>query len=890
MVLYLHPLFPKRIKKNVRINSNFVLVLIILLKNYIILTITRSCKLKKPTRFSLLIIFILGSLIFFYLTLFIILKSQFLTLILDWVFWVTMILYVLTIEEILHWAKDGKRSDLSDIVVIFFFFFVIFFFSKDILTSIMGAFSIYLWFGIYELKDYPVLNKILIISLVTYNIIFIAGIISSYLSNPFFLNTTFAFSFWIILGLGFILFGRKYIIVWRFMSPEYLTLFLYIIAWLAVAFIDQYTPFKFIQYGLLNLNDFNLPKFIFNIYFILILVNWIVYFVSGPILDKMLGIKRVNDGPLISLVNDVKERMEIKGKVKVGFGKYPILNAMAYGSIFDKRIALIAEDYNDIPEDEMKGIVAHELAHTKGKHTLILTVITSLDLVIRMIIGIPATIYDYTFGHPTIPLLAFILINMGIYIILYIFVRLLEGKADNKAKKKGYTRELAKALYNLESFYATGREIGLNTMLLCDEKINKDNQLMNYMETAQYLHNSMIRPSRTSLLGNIINSHPPSYFRLAALLDDKLKPINEALLPYVCLMEKKRKKYAKKFRKADDEFKKLANQKFKELFDISSVSTYLSELQRKSLFQYEIGKDYLFENKISDEFIIGRLEDVEITDEICDPDRYIIIERGNNLRRLLESSQFTKKRIIFNGIYFMDKFTPLKLNELKIYEDKKNGRINFLDKDNNLISKEINKLKLPFSVDIIKNFENSDVFFKERGVLKIYKCIAVKPALKLDEFKLEFQNDDSSHKNEVKLTELIIKPKIVNLIISKTKNFRSSELKILKWLKKNEIRTLISLKKPVNNIEIGYIVDLNLADINDESTQSKKENENDEFIIIRNIFKKEVKIPYKTIDYLSFDYNTGTISKKSETSLINKFGYIIMKKLKPDKIFYLNKV
>ncbi|MCJ7651430.1 MAG: hypothetical protein MUP85_22710, partial [Candidatus Lokiarchaeota archaeon] len=115
---------------------------------------------KKPRRFLLFLLFILGSLSFFYLTLFIILNSQFFTLILDWTFWASLILYILTIEEILRWAKDGKRSDLSDIVAIFFFFFVILFLSKDMMTSIMGAFSIYLWFGIYELKDYPVLNKI----------------------------------------------------------------------------------------------------------------------------------------------------------------------------------------------------------------------------------------------------------------------------------------------------------------------------------------------------------------------------------------------------------------------------------------------------------------------------------------------------------------------------------------------------------------------------------------------------------------------------------------------------------------------------------------------------------------------------------------------------------
>ena len=173
---------------------------------------------------------------------------------------------------------------------------------------------------------------------------------------------------------------------------------------------------------------------------------------------------------------------------------------MAYGSFFDKRIAIIAEDIDQIPSDELKGIVAHELAHTKGKHTLILTLITTADLIVRMIFGIPATFYDYTFGDPQIPLVIFIILNLIIYIILFVFVRILEGRADLKTKKAGYGTELVKALYNLESFYATGREIGLNTMLLSEEKISKENQLLDYYKTASYLYNSII--NNVKLQGN----------------------------------------------------------------------------------------------------------------------------------------------------------------------------------------------------------------------------------------------------------------------------------------------------------------------------------------------------------------------------------------------------
>ncbi|MHA2128287.1 MAG: M48 family metalloprotease, partial [Promethearchaeota archaeon] len=589
---------------------------------------------NKSRRYFLFIFYLISSISLFYLITVWVLQINLLQLLKDWVFIPTLIFYILTIEESLQWVKNGKRSEMSDIVAIIFFFFLIFFFSKDALTSIMGAFSIYLWIGIFELKEYPILNKVLIISLVTYNVIFIAGIFSYYLDNPRFLDTSFAFSFWIILIMGFILFGRKYLIVWRFMSPEYLMLFIYVIAWLAVVFINQ------------------VFDFFLNIYFILIVVNWIIYFVSGLILDKLLGIKKVESSNVIRIVNEVKNKIGIKGKVKIGHGKYPILNAMAYGSVFDKRIAIISENLNQVPEDELKGIVAHELAHTKGKHTLILTLITTLDLIIRMILGIPATYYDYTFGDPSIPLIGFIVLNMLIYLLLFIFVRILEGKADLKTKIAGYGNELVKALYNLESFYesfyASGREIGFNTMLLSEEKISKDNQILDYINTASYLYRSMIKPSKTSLLGNFLNSHPPSYFRIAAILGEEIKPSKEAILPFICLKKSKQKKYGQLFENPRQLFKTIANQKFKEFFKINDISLLLEGLQRKEIYKYDLKRDFLFKNKATEESIYGKLNDIRFLDDICVSDQMIITNLKSNEIENLESPLYSRIQIDLN--------------------------------------------------------------------------------------------------------------------------------------------------------------------------------------------------------------------------------------------------
>jgi len=842
---------------------------------------------KKITRSLIFGSFLLLSISFFMVLFLFSLSINILILLQDWTFYAILILYLIVLEEFIRWVKQGRRSEMSDLVAILFFFFLIFFFTKDIFTSIIGAFSVYLWFGIFELKEYPVLNKLLIISLVTYNLIFISGIISNYLHNPFIFNTSFAFSFWVILGLGFILFGRKYIVIWRFMSPEYLTLLLYIIAWLAVVFINQYTPLNFISQNPLDLSNLRPFDFFLNIYFILILVNWLIYFLSGPLLDKLLGIKRLKDENLINIINNVKSDMGIKKRVKIGIGNYPILNAMAYGSFLDRRIALIAESETLIPQDELKGIVAHEFAHSKKNHTLILTLITSIDLIIRMLLGFPATFYDYTFGDPQIPFFSFFIINIAIYILIYIFVRFLEGKADLYAKKRGYGKELVKALYNLESFYATGRQIGLNTMLLCDEKINREHQILNYIETAEYIYSSLIEPSRLSLLSNFLNSHPPTYYRVASILGEGLTPSKEAFLPLICLKKSKIKKYGKKFESVREKFEQIATQKFSQFFEIENISDLLNKLNRKELFELDINKEFLFKNKLNNKCILGRLRDVYFNDSICEIDAFIVYDIKNEREIHLKSKLYHKTRVFMDGLYFLDKKTPLILKDIELNENYDDANYIFVKEDNSLIKMKIKEIKLPNSIHILNNFIEHDVFFKNKGKTQIFHCSGIKFNGSYGDIEIKLTNIYSKEQDRLmrlKVKDLIIRPRNIFIVIGKNKLFRESEIDIIKWLIEKQCRAYIFLKKPVNNLEIGYVSSLIYGQ--KQATESLDVSS----ISIFNIFGQKLTIPYKSIEIISFEFETAFIQRKKDTSFFSKFGYKIQKRIKPQKIIYLNKL
>ncbi|MBD3198324.1 MAG: M48 family metalloprotease [Candidatus Lokiarchaeota archaeon] len=790
------------------------------------------------------------------------------TLVLDWSFITTSIVFAFTLEEFYRFARNNRRSELSDIIAIFFFFILIYFFSKDILTSIMGAFSIYLWIGVFELKDYPVINKILIISLITYNFIFIAGLFSSYFNNPRILNTSFAFSFWMILGLGFLLFGRKYLVVFRFISPQYLTLFLYIIGWLLVVFIDRYTP--------LNIT--------INIYIVLILTNILIYMASGPLIDKMLGIKRLKSGKLVTQVDGVKKRIGIKKKVKVGFAEYPILNAMAYGAFFDKRIAIIAENIEQIEEDELRGIIAHELAHSKSNHTLILAIITITDLIIRMLVGFPATYYDYAFGDPNVPLLLFILINLGIYTFLYIFVRILEGYADRRAKNAGYKSELAKALYNLESYYASGREIGLNTMLLCEEKITENNKMLDYIETANYINKSLIKPSRASLLSNFLNSHPLTYHRIVAILNDKVSPIKEAFLPFICLRKSKQKKYAKLFEEERMRFKDIANKKFKERFEVNDISGFFKEIKVEEVYEFDIGLSYLFRNKIEGNWIFGKVNSIEITSDITDNHKFRIIDKITGEEKILNSALYEKILVNIEGFYFTGEDSPLKLRKITIDKDEKNGNYIFTDINDNIIKKSINKFKLPYSIDIVKSYEGDLIFFYKNGEISKYKCQSVKKSVDLDDYILTFSENDieNNHEDlEYKINELIIKPNKIQYAFKKNINKNEKEISLLNWLCNENIRTYFYLKKPVNNLEIGYLEQIKININNNSQNDKNSAKYENNTLSIRNIFGESVKISLNDVEFISFKYKTGIVRLKSEISLITSLSYKILNKFRP---------
>jgi hypothetical protein len=241
----------------------------------------------------------------------------------------------------------------------------------------------------------------------------------------------------------------------------------------------------------------------------------------------------------------------------------------------------------------------------------------------------------------------------------------------------------------------------------------------------------------------------------------------------------------------------------------------------------------------------------------------------------------------------MEKAGILSLIDISLGSDQKNSNYIFMDKDGQKILKNVKKTKLPNPISSIKTFTEKDVFFTTKGETLILRCKSIDISKNFEDSELVLEKSPLNKETDqykFKLKELIIRPKDIYINIDRNEKGLKTESKIFEWLIGKQLRTYIYLKKPVNNIEIGYIQEIRLAAESFKKKQKGEEYKGGSYITIKNIFGEIQKIPYKSLETISFEFYTGKIQKKSETSIFSKFGYFLLKKFKPDKIFYLNKV
>ena len=312
----------------------------------------------------------------------------------------------------------------------------------------------------------------------------------------------------------------------------------------------------------------------------------------------------------------------------------------------------------------------------------------------------------------------------------------------------------------------------------------------------------------------------------------------------------------------------------------------MEKLKRRELYEFDIQKDYLFRNLITDELVLGKLIDIQFNDDITDPIHYVITNLETNQKNLLNSSKYSRTQYDLNEKYFLRNKLPLTLTNITLAKNKKKGTYIFVDNDKNEIQKPISKKKLPNSFAQIINLKNNDIFLKKKGTLRIFKCINIIPANNLEDFQIELSDIMNSDKKSIifSFSDLIIRPRKIYLSISRSNRFREFEVNIIEWLYRKQLQSYIYLKKPVNNLEIGYIQKINVDFLNNKKKITIDNKIEDDNILIKNIFDKQKKIPFKKLEVIYFEYKSAVIQLKSSTSLTSRLGYRILKKFKPERI------
>ncbi|MHA1714544.1 MAG: M48 family metalloprotease [Promethearchaeota archaeon] len=805
----------------------------------------------------------------------------------NWIFWILVVVVFFLDNELWKWVKTSKRSGTADLMFIMFMFLLLYFITQDFFIGILGGFAVYMIIGSFELRKHDVINKVVLISTILYNTMFFAGLVDFLIDklqetglnipDLDLLNKVFALSLWIILILGFIFFGRKYIIVWRFMSPQYISMAIYLLSWVFIATIGYLVKFEAI----------------FNwIGPILMLGNVIMYAASGILIDKFLGVKPASKlnpkkaEKICRLVENAKEKIQFgKHKIKVGYGDYPIINAMAYGPFFDKRICIIAPADIDLPEDELESVIAHELAHLKLHHPSKLLILSTADIIWRSIINafqgfyIPITYYDFMFGrHFELfgvvlkqEILWFILLNICVFTLLYVFVRVMEANADFIVKRAGLGNQLAKALYNLESFYALGKQAGLNVMLLAEEKLDEDHEIMNYISASRTINKQLYVPSKGSLLGNLLNSHPLTSFRIANMLLPRKKEFSAmqmTFLPAKLLRKKNCRRFAIFMEDVRKKFDEISRTKFMELFGKKvgdSLSRFLETLKLEGDTSWYKNRQFLSRKIIAEKLEYIEILGVQYQDSISVPFKFVVRKINNNGGKPAKNDEekhepeFYKYFLLpLKHCFFLKDYGYCVLSGVRDQEKEKKVTCNFKLEEGKTISVPFKKVKNLISVDTITSFNGKNVFLLENDVIKVLTCEKVNKVEKLADYEIIARPLTPGNTKTIKLRDYKITTEYHVMPIHTDGSYYPLYLQFFSWALSSEKFLKIVLRKPVNNDFYGKIT---YVEIEKNS------------IKMVDVFDKEITMTLSMIDYVFFEFATAIFKSFRQETFIHRILY-----------------
>ena len=535
---------------------------------------------------------------------------------------VSIILSIIFLLELRKYLKYRAYPDLLELSGIGVMATALFTLTNDVLLSGLAGILGIMIIGTFEVRENPIWVRMMGTFTISYGFFFlmvVTGFITStaipslgdsfhnllvslgFSSNidiqQFFVGIGYNLIIYVMVFTALLVFGRKFIVVTRFISPQMTYLVLYMIA-------------------ILLLSQLQLPQIIK--YPAIFGVNLLIYFFSGPLITFLYAIKPLDDPRVTTIIEDVQEKISTPIR-KIGIVKAPILNAFAFGPWFDQRIAYIASDLDQFTDEEIRGITAHELAHVQKKHTMILLVVVALELIIKLFIDAPASYWDYVFfGKQSWDFMSLWLFNIVLFPILLTFVKILEGQADKITREKGYGLELAESLFRLEGFYyGIAGEIGFNTQLMTGKTRSKDENVRFMGDQAYYLYHNLA-PSRMTCIMNLIASHPLTSIRIAMQIDNSIGAVKAGTMIWTLLIPGLRKRTIRKLQATHEEMEKLLSEKY--IRDFGTIEDYIEITFEDKGAKQLVGQHVLAKPKLLDDTAHwGKIVDFNTTSNIVSP-------------------------------------------------------------------------------------------------------------------------------------------------------------------------------------------------------------------------------------------------------------------------------
>lgn len=575
--------------------------------------------------------------------------------------------FVLFVSELIVYIKHDATPEQLIMWALVSLSGLLTFLFDDIVLGLLTGLSALMIYETYELRDAPVWGKLMLATTMGYLTILLGKmgqeifdvITHNTGGDERIFATAFNIAFLVFLLFAFAFFGKKFILVSRFSSPEIVYLFLFGIVYAFIA-RTKLRNFDYLNFGgSLGFIDPSRVLFLtFGIYEMLVFVMFFMYLISGWLLGILFGVSDVTDQHVLDSVNEVARHMGVKGQIKkIGFVKAPILNAFAYGPWFDKRVAFISDDLDEFTDSDIRGIVGHELAHATRHHVLILLLVSVFEVALKKALHLPATQIDYSFFTDGlgISFAQYFVFSYGLAIILYIIVRALEGHADLVTKRMGYGKDLSQALFRLEGFYqGVASDFGISVNLLTDKKYTSAEKERFAADAARRLYQEILQPTRGAALSNILLSHPRTSYRITALLRDDISPIKSAFLPYRLLGLYKRKAALKQIQSIRKQAKKLIDATYIQDFGEEAMQRVHEDEPIYTVYEYLLNKTIVAFDAISGTYFKGKVEKIEKSSEATTPLYFILVDgtRVNPYEYTVKLYNPNEKYILKNGEIF----------------------------------------------------------------------------------------------------------------------------------------------------------------------------------------------------------------------------------------------